>query len=135
MALLTWNKSYSVGVQALDSQHTVLFGLLNDLHAAMMKGQAQSLTGPLLRKLADYTRSHFAAEEQMMASARYPGLTDHRAKHRDLIRQVEEFSGRFEKGEIALNLHLMNFLRDWLMNHIQKTDREYGPWLNEHGVR
>jgi len=135
MALLTWNKSYSVGVQALDSQHTVLFGLLNDLHAAMMKGQAQSLTGPLLRKLADYTRSHFAAEEQMMASARYPGLTEHRAKHRDLIRQVEEFSGRFEKGEIALNLHLMNFLRDWLMNHIQKTDREYGPWLNEHGVR
>ena len=135
MALLTWNKTYSVGVQALDSQHTVLFGLLNDLHAAMMKGQAQSLTGPLLRKLADYTRSHFAAEEQMMASARYPGLTEHRAKHRDLIRQVEEFSGRFEKGEIALNLHLMNFLRDWLMNHIQKTDREYGPWLNEHGVR
>jgi len=135
MALLTWNKTYSVGVQALDSQHTVLFGLLNDLHAAMMKGQAQSLTGPLLRKLADYSRSHFAAEEQLMAGARYPGLTEHRAKHRDLIRQVEEFSGRFEKGEIALNLHLMNFLRDWLMNHIQKTDREYGPWLNEHGVR
>ena len=39
MALLTWNSKYSVGVKPLDSQHTVLFGLLNDLHAAMLKGQ------------------------------------------------------------------------------------------------
>ena len=44
MALLTWDGKYSVGVKPMDSQHTVLFGLLNDLHAAMMKGQAQSLT-------------------------------------------------------------------------------------------
>ena len=34
-----------------------------------------------------------------------------------------------------MNLDLMNFLRNWLVNHIQKVDREYGPWLNEHGVR
>jgi len=25
-------------------------------------------------------------------------------------------------------------LRNWLTNHIQKVDHEYGPWLNEHGV-
>jgi hemerythrin-like metal-binding protein len=135
MALLTWNSKYSVGVKTLDSQHTVLFGLLNDLHEAMMKGQAQSLTGPLLRKLVDYTHTHFATEEKMLAEARYPGLADHKIKHRELIQKVEGYSARFEKGEITLNLHLMNFLRDWLTEHIQKTDHEYGPWLNEHGVR
>jgi hemerythrin-like metal-binding protein len=134
MALLTWNSNYSVGVKTLDSQHTVLFGLLNDLHAAMLKGQAQSLTGPLLRKLVDYTHTHFAAEERMLTEARYPGLADHKIKHRELIQKVEGYAARFEKGEITLNLHLMNFLRDWLTNHIQKTDREYSPWLNEHGV-
>jgi len=135
MALLTWNSKYSVGVKALDSQHTVLFDILNDLHAAMMKGQAQSLTGPMLRKLVDYTRNHFASEESMLAAAQYPGLAEHRIKHRDLTRQVEDYSARFERGEITLNLHLLNFLRDWLSNHIQKVDGEYGPWLNEHGVR
>jgi hemerythrin-like metal-binding protein len=101
----------------------------------MMKGQAQSLTGPLLRKLVDYTHTHFATEEKMLAEARYPGLADHKIKHRELIQKVEGYSARFEKGEITLNLHLMNFLRDWLTEHIQKTDHEYGPWLNEHGVR
>ncbi len=135
MSLLTWNDQFSVGVQTMDDQHTVLFETLNDLHDAMMKGKAQSLAGPLLRKLVEYTREHFSAEEAMMAAARYPGLADHHVKHRDLTRQVEEYVARYERGEITLNLHLLNFLRDWLTNHIQKVDQEYGPWLKDHGVR
>ena len=136
MALLTWDDNrYSVGVKSIDGQHPVLFGLINDLHDAMLKGQAQSQTGPLLRKLADYTQTHFTAEEKMMAEANYPGLADHKIKHRDLMKQVQEFSSRLEKGEIALTLDLMNFLRDWLTNHIQKVDHDYTPWMNQHGVQ
>jgi len=134
MALMTFGQNYSVGVQAIDGQHKVLFDIINELHAAMMKGQAQSLTGPLLKKLADYTRSHFTAEEAAMASVKYSGLEIHKTKHRDLVKKVEDYLERFEKGEITINLHLLNFLRDWLTNHIQKVDKEYGPWLNEHGV-
>lgn len=135
MALMTWSKEYSVGVKAMDNQHTTLFQVLNDLHAAMLKGQAQSLTGPLLRKLLAYTRDHFSAEEAMLASTKYPGLPDHRKIHRELTHKVEEFADRFDRGEIALNLPLMTFLRDWLGNHIQKVDKEYGTWLNSHGVQ
>jgi hemerythrin len=135
MALMTFGQNNSVGVQTIDGQHKVLFEIINELHAAMLKGQAQSLTGPMLRKLLDYTRTHFSAEEAMMAGVKYPRLADHKVKHRDLVKQVEEYAVRFEKGEITLNLHLLNFLRDWLMNHIQKVDKDYGPWLNEHGVR
>ncbi|MDR3750919.1 MAG: bacteriohemerythrin [Terracidiphilus sp.] len=135
MALMTWSEKYSVGVRALDEQHTGLIQTLNDLHTAMLKGQGQSLTAPMLRKLVEYTQKHFAAEESMLASTRYPGLAGHRDKHRELSKQVEDYVARFEKGEITLNLSLMDFLRDWLINHIQKTDKEYGPWLNEHGVR
>lgn len=134
MALLIWNSSYSVGVKTLDSQHTSLFNILNDLHGAMMNGQAQTMTGPLLRKLVEYTGTHFSAEEKMLDASRYPGLASHRILHRDLMKQVEDYSARFDRGEITLNLQLLNFLRDWLTNHIQKVDHEYGPWLNEHGV-
>jgi len=70
----------------------------------------------------------------MMAEANYPGLADHKLKHRDLIKQVQDFSSRLEKGETALSLDLMNFLRDWLTNHIQKVDHDYTPWMNQHGV-
>jgi len=46
MALMTFGQSYSVGVQSIDSQHKVLFEIVNELYAAMMKGQAKNLTGP-----------------------------------------------------------------------------------------
>jgi hemerythrin-like metal-binding protein len=101
----------------------------------MMKGQAQSLTGPLLKKLAEYTRNHFSAEEEAMASAQYPGIANHKVLHRNLVKKVEEYIDRHDKGELTLNLHLLNFLRDWLVDHIQKVDKEYGPWLNKHGIR
>lgn len=135
MALLTWSSKYSVGVQAMDKQHTVLFDMVNELHGAMMQGKAQNVTGPLLHKLADYTHKHFAEEEAVMASKKYPELTQHIALHRELTKKVEEFITRFERGENTLSLHLLNFLRDWLTNHIQKVDHNYGPYLNEQGVR
>jgi len=135
MALLTWSSKYSVGVQAMDTQHTQLFDMVNDLHAAMMQGKAQTVTGPLLRKLADYTQRHFSAEETLMASKKYPDLAKHRALHVALIEQVSEFAARFEKGENTLSLHLMNFLRDWLTTHIQKEDQKYGTYLNQQGVK
>ena len=135
MALLTWDNSrYSVGVKSIDSQHSVLFGLINDLHEAMLKGQAQSQTGPLLRKLVVYTQTHFTDEEEMMAAAKYPNLAEHQVKHHDLIKQVSDFELRLKRGEIGLSLDLMNFLRDWLTNHIQKVDHDYTPWMNQHGV-
>jgi hemerythrin len=136
MALTAWSSEYSVGVEELDRQHRMLFDILNDLHAAMMQGKAQSLTGELLRKLIDYTRKHFSAEEAMMAAAGYSGLAQHRLQHKDLMKQVDEFAGRFERGEKALNVQLMNFLRDWLTTHIQHSDRAYTPALNKHsGVK
>ncbi len=135
MAFMTWSDQLSVGVQALDSQHNVLIETLNDLHAAMMKGQARSVAGKLLHTLVDYTRDHFAAEEAMMEATQYPALPTHRLKHRELTKQVEDFVARFEKGDITLSVQLLNFLSEWLNTHIQGDDQKYGPWMNEHGVR
>jgi hemerythrin-like metal-binding protein len=70
-----------------------------------------------------------------MSAARFPGLTEHRQKHIDLMKQVEEYAARYDKGEVTLNLDLLNFLRDWLSTHILKADHDYSSWLNEHGVR
>jgi hemerythrin len=101
----------------------------------MLKGQSRSVVGPLLHTLVDYTREHFTAEEAMMEAAGYPSLAAHRIKHNDLTKQVEEYVNRYESGDVTLSIQLSCFLSDWLTKHIQSTDQEYGPWLNEHGVR
>jgi hemerythrin-like metal-binding protein len=108
---------------------------LNELHAAMMKGQAATVTGAMLKKLLDYTRDHFSSEEYMLSTANYPGLATHRVKHRDLTKQVEDFVERYQKGEARMNLELLNFLNDWLTTHILKEDQDYSKWMLEQGKR
>jgi hemerythrin len=135
LALLTWSKKYSVGVQTLDDQHKGMLCVLNELHAAMMRGQAQKAVGPLCIKLLGYTRDHFSTEERMMSETRFPGLAEHQAKHQELARKVGEYAARYQQGGYTLYIQLLNFVREWLTGHIQKKeDQELGAWLNAHGV-
>jgi len=135
MALIEWNSSYSVGVPSIDAQHSVLVSLLNDLHDAMLTGSGQARTGPLLRSLVFYARDHFAAEETMMRTVGYAELKEHRKQHQALARKVEHYALRYERGESALNLQLLIFLRDWLLTHILEEDMAYAPVLIAHGIR
>lgn len=134
MALIKWDDRLSVGVHTMDEQHKGLVQILNELHEAMIKGAAKEVTGSQIEKLLKYTKEHFAAEEALLRRARYPDLDDQHDKHAALTRQVEDFLARFQKGEIGLSVHLLDFLRNWLSQHIQREDRDYGPWLNQQGL-
>ena len=135
MPLVTWSDKLSVGVKGIDEQHTVLFDTINELHAAMMKGQARAIVGELLARLLMYTRNHFAEEERMMETAGYPDLPQHRILHRNLAKQVEDYNARFQNGDIGLSTDLAGFLSDWLKKHILAIDQSYGPYMNQHGVK
>ena len=100
----------------------------------MLQGKAKNIAEPLLIKLIQYTQEHFSAEEKLLASVQYPQLPGHHLLHTGLTQQVEDFLVRFQSGERALNINLLNFLQDWLTKHILSEDKKYGPWLNQHGI-
>jgi hemerythrin len=112
-----------------------LFKTINDLHDAMMKGQARAIVGGLLDKLLDYTRNHFSQEEAMLQSVRYPGLQEHCTLHRNLTKKVEDYIARHKKGDLTLTNDLASFLSDWLKTHILNTDQTYGRWLKEQNLK
>jgi hemerythrin len=135
MPLVTWSDKLSVGVKAIDEQHTILFNTINELHAAMMKGQARTIVGELLCRLLLYTRNHFTEEERLMETAGYPDLPQHRILHRNLTKQVEDYIARFQQGDLTLSTDLSGFLSDWLKKHILAVDQSYGPCLNQRGIK
>lgn len=134
MALLKWSDKYSVGVNSIDQQHSGLFAMVNELHDAMMKGQAKGVTEGLLKKLVKYTEEHFSYEERAMETTWYAGLASQRKRHNELTGQVKEFMARYERGDSTINVELLRFLSDWLTKHIQFEDKQYGPWMKQHGV-
>jgi len=134
MALLTWNDSYSVKVKQLDDQHKKLIDLINQLYDAMKVGKGSEVIGPVLKSLITYTQTHFSTEEQLMKLHGYPDYDAHKNEHNQLVAQVSDIKKGMDAGKMPLTQNVMNFLRDWLIKHIQGDDKKYGPFLNNMGV-
>ena len=134
MALVNWDDSYSVNIQAIDEQHRCLFGLLNRLHAAMKAGKGNAVMGPILNELVRYMGTHFAYEEKLMQQHCYPTLVGHRKQHQEL-RPGRRLRTEVRAGAVLLGLPLMEFLRTWLTHHIHESDRRYSGYLRACGVR
>jgi hemerythrin-like metal-binding protein len=100
-----------------------------------LKGHAQSIASPMFKKLENFVFEHYSAEEQLMESTKYPGLTEHRAVHRDLTCKVGEFLARYAHDDQTMSPQLLFFLRDILLDHLLTVDKQYTQWMNEHGIR
>lgn len=135
MALMQWNDKLSVGIAVIDADHKKLVGMVNDLYDAVSAGKGADKMGRILDGLIDYTKSHFAREEAFFAQHGYPESAAHKKEHADLARQVLDVQAKYKAGATStLSLQVMNFLKDWLLKHIQGSDKKYAPFLNAKGV-
>jgi hemerythrin len=129
MSLIQWSDAYSVGIAKFDSQHKQLVAQVNELHAAMAAGQANQALGDILNRLVAYTDTHFVDEEVAMTKFNVPGLAVHKDEHQKLRSQVVKFAGDFSAGRAAMSIEILLFLKSWLVQHMQKSDKNYGPHL------
>lgn len=135
MAFLNWTDNLSVGVSELDSQHKTWIGYLNQLYDAMSAGQGAAALKPILDGLVQYTNTHFSAEERYMQKYAYPGLAEQKKAHEEFTRKVNELKERFNSGQTLLSVETLNFLKNWLSNHIQVADKRYSAFFGEKGVK
>ena len=119
----------------LDEDHKKLVGMVNELYDAMQAGQGRDSLGRILNGLVQYTKFHFAREEKFFAQTGYPAAAPHKQEHDALTRQVLDVQQKYAAGATAtLSLDVMQFLKNWLINHIQGSDQKYRPHLNAKGI-
>jgi hemerythrin len=135
MALFTWNDSYSVKVAMCDQQHKKLFEIINQLADAMRMGNGQDVVGKTVGELLEYTRTHFQQEEALLKKSNYPQLGPHQEMHRKFVGEIEGLIQQAKEGKATNSIQVLNMLRDWLVNHIQKVDKQYSAYLNAAGIQ
>jgi hemerythrin-like metal-binding protein len=126
---------FSVGVNEIDNQHKKLIDLINQLNDAMHAGKGAEILGKVLSELVNYTVYHFNYEESLMAQHHYDDTPAHKLEHKKFIETVGAFKQKFDSGNAVISVEIMNFLRDWLTNHIMKTDKKLGQGLVKAGVK
>ena len=123
--LIQWEADYSVGVLTMDAHHQKLISLINQLSAALKRGDGKAATQAILKQLIAYTQYHFQAEEEMMAKVNYSGLAAQKKAHTDFLSVVAAARDRWEAGDNTVPKQLLTTLKQWLIHHITGMDKQY----------
>ncbi len=137
MPLFTWDNTYSVGIPHIDEQHEKLVSYINKLHQAMLRDEEDNVTGKILNELTDYTKIHFATEDDLMVKT---GFSDHgavtrlqyerhKAEHAEFTRKITDMSQKHYENKEYISVDLLTYLVEWLLNHIASIDKQYASFI------
>lgn len=131
--MLAWTEEYKVGMAELDSQHLMLFGIINQIDINIRAEKAGDLLDDVLGALESYVRYHFASEEVVMQRHGYPGLEGHHRSHMAVSRSLAELSVKALEGadKLAGALKVRKFVIDWLVDHILEEDAAFVTFVEE----
>ena len=131
MTQLSWHDNYNINVASIDQQHRQMLSIALELHAAVTEQDSKAALLEILDRLTEYSRTHFAFEEELMEEHDYPGLKTHQEEHANLIRQLEIFRRSLEGGRLFQLVPISDVTDDWVLAHVDGADRKLGEFLNK----
>jgi len=116
-----WDASFDVKVASFNTQHKKLFDLINAL-------DADRGNGGKLKALVEYVVMHFKSEEDSFAQHGFDSASTkgHKAIH-------EKFVSDAGGVKVPVDEGTMNFIKQWLVNHIKISDMKYADFLSGKG--
>ena len=131
MTFMPWSDDYSVALDEVDEQHKWLFDATNRLHDETTKAvHSRQVIGEIIEGLMDYTMNHFIMEEELFQRYAYPQAQSHKAQHNQFTATILRTLMDFESGA-DVESEVLETLKNWLVQHILKTDTAYVPFLKE----
>ncbi|MDH5600011.1 MAG: bacteriohemerythrin [Gammaproteobacteria bacterium] len=130
-----WKEEYSVGIESIDNQHKKLLMLINHLQTAVDHSTGEQFEREALDELVDYTRTHFAYEESLMEDNDYPEFEAHKEQHKNMVSEVERVLAEYQRDQETAMSNAISYLKNWLINHINGTDKQYSEFLIGKGVK
>ncbi len=78
--------------------------------------------------------SHFKTEESYMLEFNYHEYQYHKEEHYDFIHGMSSYFSRVVNGDYQLANEILEYLKQWLVRHIEGTDRRYIECFVKNGL-
>ncbi|GAX60628.1 hemerythrin-like metal-binding domain-containing protein [Candidatus Scalindua japonica] len=133
--MIKWDDKYSVGLSCIDEEHKKFIDIINKvIHAKQRIDNSKELTS-ILNEMNSYVLTHFANEEANMIKSNYPDYENHKKEHQGFYMQLMALHDSVSKSGPQLACEILEHLKNWLVNHIEGTDRKYIKCFKEHGLK
>jgi hemerythrin-like metal-binding protein len=132
---IKWSSDYETGVEEIDEQHHILVNTLNEANELLTKEYSLENLQNITKDLLSYALYHFETEEELMQEYNYESeapkdYENHMKQHRDFSAKVVDVRDSLKSGNLIGQDELISFLVNWLLNHIDKTDKKLGKFLS-----
>ncbi len=134
MGKIVWNDSLNIGIKTIDEQHKKLFEFFNDFVKHLESDSTKEILLKVLKDMADYIDYHFTTEEEFFKKTGFSGTAKHIEQHDIFRKKVDSFFKHKNQHELQLSFEIILFLRDWIVSHIQGSDKEYVECFLENGI-
>ena len=125
--IFPWDDHFNTGFAKVDAQHRKLVQLLNKLASGVAAGEATEGLNEIFDGLIEYTRYHFATEEQLWGEllGGDPVEAAHLEAHGSFIDEISQLRAglRHPDSNQRLAEETLGFLARWLAGHILQDDR------------
>lgn len=118
-----WEESFETGYDEVDNQHKQLFLLIKAFADAYMLKEEKELITDLLFELEDYTKTHFANEEKILAKTKGFPTANHLEQHRQFLKYLHDLKFDYISDNKPISEELLDFLVKWLREHILGIDK------------
>jgi hemerythrin len=132
---LEWESKYSVGVEEIDNQHKNMFATINELLDAISSNTTQDHIDHIIDSLVKYKIYHFATEEKYFKEFNYDGAEDHIKRHEEFNEKLIALEKEYPVHTLESAYKLIDFLEDWLINHLMVVDQRYVKCFHDHGLK
>ncbi|MCB1958112.1 MAG: hemerythrin domain-containing protein [Rhodocyclaceae bacterium] len=126
MAELQMRADLEVGVARMDAVHAEFVNCYNALAQAPESGFVAALDDFIA-----HCESHFAMENEWMATTAFPGC--HRAEHDRVLQVMRDIRARAQRGDFALGRQLVREIPEWFETHATGMDAALAYFLNSIG--
>lgn len=120
------------GIQEIDEQHETLFDTLETLANVVAAGDGWSAAYFAINELTQFARTHFVVEEALMRLHNYPDIEKHIAEHRMFTAHLGQLEQQAVRRDVSSQI--IEFVRQWLINHIGQSDQAYVSHLRTAAV-
>lgn len=109
---------HTLGVTEIDHAHQEF---IQQVAALIRSGDAEFPA--LFQALLNHTRSHFAAEGQLMRASKYRGLPEHESEHHRVLGELLQLNRSLKRDRLPLvRAFVKHGLPEWFDNHLSMMD-------------
>ena len=126
---------YSFGISIIDKEHRKFIDVINKAFVAKEQNDNPKEVQKLLKEMTIYSVTHFATEEAYMIKYNYPEYKYHKEEHNDFTMTTLANLRKVIKGDYQITNEILEYLKRWLVNHIQGTDKKYVDCFKENGLK